>query len=192
MREFTGDMQLTKREVEDSQLLVTTPEKYDVVTRKGGDGSLGTMVSLIIIDEVHLLAEDRGAVLETIVARTLRYIETSQRLVRLVGLSATLPNYRDVASFLKVNPSTGLHYFGPEFRPVPLDMTLLGVTEKQRVKRNDMMNRLAHDKLVTALERGKQVRRGGGGSVVVVVLMVVQEDDDDDDDDDDNNVMMLL
>jgi hypothetical protein len=36
------------------QMLVTTPEKYDVVTRKGGDGSLGTMVSLIIIDEVHL------------------------------------------------------------------------------------------------------------------------------------------
>jgi len=35
------------------QMLVTTPEKYDVVTRKGGDGSLGTMVSLIIIDEVH-------------------------------------------------------------------------------------------------------------------------------------------
>ena len=56
VREFTGDMQLTKREVEESQLLVTTPEKYDVVTRKGGDGSLGTMVSLIIIDEVHLLA----------------------------------------------------------------------------------------------------------------------------------------
>ena len=104
-----------------------------------------------------VFAEDRGAVLETIVARTLRYIESSQRLVRLVGLSATLPNYRDVASFLKVNPSSGLHYFGPEYRPVPLDMTLLGVTEKQRVKRNDMMNRLAHDKLVTALERGKQV-----------------------------------
>jgi len=58
---------------------------------------------------------------------------------------------------MKVHPTSGLFFFGPEYRPVPLDTTLLGVTEKQRVKRNDMMNRLANDRLVTALERGKQV-----------------------------------
>ena len=67
------------------------------------------MVSLIIIDEIHLLADDRGAVIETIVARTQRYVESSQKLVRLVGLSATLPNYLDVASFLRVNNSTGVY-----------------------------------------------------------------------------------
>ena len=54
VREFTGDMQLTRQEVAESHLLVCTPEKYDVVTRKGGDGSLGTMVSLLIIDEARL------------------------------------------------------------------------------------------------------------------------------------------
>ena len=59
---------------------------------------------LLIIDEVHLLADDRGAVIETIVARTLRQVETSQNQIRLVGLSATLPNYMDVALFLRVNP----------------------------------------------------------------------------------------
>jgi len=31
-------------------------------------------VKLLIIDEVHLLNEDRGAVIETIVARTLRQV----------------------------------------------------------------------------------------------------------------------
>ena len=31
-------------------------------------------VKLLIIDEVHLLNEDRGAVIETIVARTLRLV----------------------------------------------------------------------------------------------------------------------
>lgn len=157
VREFTGDMQLSRQEVADSQLIVTTPEKWDVVTRKGGDGSLGTLVSLIIIDEVHLLAEDRGAVIETIVARTQRYIESSQSFVRIVGLSATLPNYEDVASFLRVNRSIGLFHFGPEFRPVPLRQTFIGVTEKQRVRRNNLMNRFAYDKAVAALENGKQV-----------------------------------
>lgn len=150
-------MQLTKQEVAESHLLVCTPEKYDVVTRKGGEGSLGTLVSLIIIDEVHLLADDRGAVIETIVARTQRFVETSQKFIRIVGLSATLPNYQDVATFLRVNHSSGLFYFGPEYRPIPLDQSFVGVTEKQRIKRNDQMNRHAFDKLVDALERGKQV-----------------------------------
>jgi antiviral helicase SLH1 len=91
VREFTGDMQLTKQEIMDAQVLVCTPEKYDVVTRKGGDGSLGTMVSLLIIDEVHLLADERGAVIETIVARTQRYVESSQKMVRY--FSKALPKY---------------------------------------------------------------------------------------------------
>jgi replicative superfamily II helicase len=31
--------------------------------------------------------------------------------VRLVALSATLPNYEDVATFLRVNPAKGLFFF---------------------------------------------------------------------------------
>jgi activating signal cointegrator complex subunit 3 len=157
VKEFTGDMQLTRQEIADSNLIVSTPEKWDVVTRKGGDGSLGTMISLIIIDEIHLLADERGAVLETIVARTQRYVESSQKLIRLVGLSATLPNYRDVASFLGVNQSTGMFFFGPEYRPVPLDMTFVGVTEKAKPRRDEQMNRSAYEKMVEALKKGKQV-----------------------------------
>lgn len=157
VREFTGDMNLTKQEIIDSQLIVTTPEKWDVVTRKGGDGSLGTMVSLIIIDEIHLLADDRGAVIETIVARTLRYVESSQHLVRLVGLSATLPNYMDVSTFLHVNPNTGCFFFGPEYRPVPLDLSFVGVTEKVKPKREDQMNKSAYEKMIEALKKNKQV-----------------------------------
>jgi activating signal cointegrator complex subunit 3 len=157
VKEYTGDMQLTKQEVADSHLLVCTPEKYDVVTRKGGEGSLGNSVSLIIIDEVHLLADERGAVIETIVARTQRYVESAQRMVRIVGLSATLPNYQDVASFLRVNPTTGLFFFGPEFRPVPLEQTYVGVTETQKFKQKNVMNRIAYEKMVAALTRGKQV-----------------------------------
>ena len=94
-------MQLTKAEINETQMIVTTPEKWDVVTRKSvGDTELTQKVRLLIIDEVHLLHEDRGAVIESIVARTLRLVETSQSLIRVVGLSATLPNYVDVAQFL--------------------------------------------------------------------------------------------
>ena len=55
VRELTGDMQLTKQEILQTQILVTTPEKWDVVTRKSlGDTSLSLLVKLLIIDEVYL------------------------------------------------------------------------------------------------------------------------------------------
>ena len=97
VREFTGDMHLTKSEIVATQIIVTTPEKWDVVTRKGtGDTELVQKVRLLIIDEVHMLHDDRGAVLESLVARTERQVESTQSLIRIVGLSATLPNYVDV------------------------------------------------------------------------------------------------
>lgn len=52
--ELTGDMQLSKKELAETQMIVTTPEKWDVITRKGGDVSVAAAVRLLIIDEVGL------------------------------------------------------------------------------------------------------------------------------------------
>ncbi|RDL31450.1 p-loop containing nucleoside triphosphate hydrolase [Venustampulla echinocandica] len=131
VRELTGDMHLTKKEIVQTQIIVTTPEKWDVVTRKGtGDTELVQKVRLLIIDEVHMLHDDRGSVLESLVARTERQVESTQSLIRIVGLSATLPNYVDVADFLKVNRYAGLFYFDASFRPVPLEQHFIGVKGK--------------------------------------------------------------
>ena len=98
--------------------------------------SLSLSFSLSLFqDEIHLLHDDRGPVLEAIVARTIRQIESTQELVRLVGLSATLPNFKDVATFLRVSPDKGLFYFDNSFRPVPLEQTYVGITEKKAMKR---------------------------------------------------------
>ncbi|KAF8165208.1 Sec63 Brl domain-containing protein [Crassisporium funariophilum] len=131
VRELTGDMQLSRAEIAKTQVIVTTPEKWDVVTRKPtGEGELASSLKLLIIDEVHLLNEGRGAVIETIVARTLRQVESSQSMIRIVGLSATLPNYKDVAEFLCVSPYKGLFYFDSSFRPIPLEQHFLGIKGK--------------------------------------------------------------
>ena len=53
-------------------------------------------------------------------------VESSQNMIRIVGLSATLPNYLDVARFLNVNPASGLFFFDGRFRPVPLQQTFIG------------------------------------------------------------------
>ncbi len=102
VRELTGDTQLTKQEIMKTQMLVTTPEKWDVITRKSlGDTSLSLLVKLLIIDEVHLLHDDRGSVIETIVARTLRQVESSQKMIRIVGLSGMVCH---IAVMQKSNP----------------------------------------------------------------------------------------
>lgn len=157
VKELTGDMQLSKRELAETQMIVTTPEKWDVITRKGGDVAVASLVKLLIIDEVHLLNDERGPVIETIIARTLRQVESSQRMIRIVGLSATLPNYQDVAAFLRVNAASGLFHFDASYRPVPLELSFVGVTVTNMTARTNMMNQICYDKVVDSLKRGYQV-----------------------------------
>ena len=54
-------------------------------------------------------------------------------MIRILGLSATLPNYLDVASFLHVNPYIGLFFFDSRFRPVPLGMSFIGIKSNNKV-----------------------------------------------------------
>ena len=159
VRELTGDMHLTKKEITETQIIVTTPEKWDVVTRKStGDTELVQKVRLLIIDEVHMLHDERGAVLESLVARTERQVESTQSLIRIVGLSATLPNYVDVADFLKVNRMQGLFYFDASFRPVPLEQHFIGVKGKPGSKSSrDNIDQVAFEKVKNMLEQGHQV-----------------------------------
>jgi activating signal cointegrator complex subunit 3 len=102
------------------------------------------------------LADERGAVIESVVARHHRLVEARQRQLRIVALSATLPNYHDVASFLQV-PERGLFFFGPEHRPVPLQQTLIGMATKDRNVKEAKMNELCYDIVIDSLRRGYQV-----------------------------------
>ncbi|XP_072962861.1 DExH-box ATP-dependent RNA helicase DExH12-like [Typha angustifolia] len=150
VRELSGDQNLTRQQIEETQIIVTTPEKWDIVTRKSGDRTYTQLVKLLIIDEIHLLHDNRGPVLESIVARTVRQIETTKELIRLVGLSATLPNYEDVALFLRVNPSRGLFHFDNSYRPCPLAQQYIGITVKKPLQRFQLMNEICYEKVIAA------------------------------------------
>ncbi|XP_034729365.1 activating signal cointegrator 1 complex subunit 3 [Etheostoma cragini] len=158
VKELTGDMQLTKGEILRTQMLVTTPEKWDVVTRKSvGDVALSQIVRLLILDEVHLLHEDRGPVLESLVARTIRQVESTQSMIRILGLSATLPNYLDVAAFLHVNPYIGLFFFDSRFRPVPLGQTFVGIKSTNKIQQLHDMEEVCYNKVLEQVKAGHQV-----------------------------------
>jgi len=157
VKELTGDTQLTRKDISDTQMLVVTPEKWDVITRKSADAALTSLVKLLIIDEIHLLNEERGSVIEAIVARTLRQVESSQQQIRIVGLSATLPTYKDVAVFLRVNVARDLFYFDSSYRPVPLETCFVGVMGSNINKVKASMNEICYKKVLDRVKQGYQV-----------------------------------
>ena len=150
---MTGDMQLSRAEIDETNIIVATPEKWDIVTRKAGDKYFLDFIKLVIIDEIHLLHDNRGPVLEGIVARTLRYTEQTGNHVRLVGLSATLPNYRDVADFLRVEEGKGLYYFDGTFRPIPLEQQYIGITDKKGLKKMLLLKELLYQKVMERVNK---------------------------------------
>ncbi|KAL3514908.1 hypothetical protein ACH5RR_027625 [Cinchona calisaya] len=149
VKELSGDQTLTRQQIDETQIIVTTPEKWDIITRKSGDRTYTQLVKLLIIDEIHLLHDNRGPVLESIVARTVRQIETTKEHIRLVGLSATLPNYEDVALFLRVDVKKGLFHFDNSYRPVPLAQQYVGISVKKPLQRFQLMNDVCYEKVVS-------------------------------------------
>ena len=52
--ELTGDHQLSKEQINQTQVIVCTPEKWDIITRKSGERTYTQLVSLLIIVSEHL------------------------------------------------------------------------------------------------------------------------------------------
>ena len=78
-------------------------------------------------------------------------------MIRIIGLSATLPNYIDVSRFLNVNPYVGLFYFDGRFRPVPLGQTFIGLKAPGILQRLEDMDRVCYEKVVDQVKEGHQV-----------------------------------
>eukprot|EP00798_Chlamydomonas_sp_ICE-L_P019205 gene19205-25823_t len=148
VRELTGDINMTKSEIDETQIIVVTPEKWDIITRKSDDRTYANLVRLIIIDEIHLLHDDRGPVLESIIARTIRQVEATQEMTRIVGLSATLPNFEDVADLLRIQKDKGLFHFDNTYRPCPLAQQYIGITVKKPLQRFQLMNEITYQKVL--------------------------------------------
>jgi activating signal cointegrator complex subunit 3 len=129
MTELTGDFSPDIQALQHADLLITTPEKWDSISRNWQHRTYVKKVGLVVIDEIHLLGNDRGPVLEAIVSR-MRYISSQQdELIRIVGLSTALANARDVADWLGIE-DIGLYNFHPSVRPVPMEVHIQGFAGK--------------------------------------------------------------
>lgn len=127
---FTGEESpRTISELNAYDLIVTTPEKFDSASRKWRNPGYEFVsdVRLLIIDEVHLLDSDsRGDALEALVSRMRRIAEEKGHKLRIIAMSATIPNVADVAEWLGVVPEN-CFIFGETERPVPLHIHVEGI-----------------------------------------------------------------
>ncbi|KAK5958237.1 ATP-dependent DNA helicase MER3 [Knufia fluminis] len=127
--EMTGDTDFnTLRNVASASIIITTPEKWDSVTRKWKDNAkLMTMIRLFMVDEVHILKDQRGATLEAIVSR----MKSVGNDIRFIALSATIPNSEDIATWLTKNQQARhlpaiREVFDDSYRSVQLKKHILG------------------------------------------------------------------
>jgi replicative superfamily II helicase len=129
--ECTGEHRLSHRELWRSHIIVSTPEKWDIITRHADERPLFRFLKIVIIDEIHILGDPkRGPVLERCVARMHHETALFGSRMRLVGLSATLPNYEDVAVFLRAKLNEAVFTFPDEERPCPLDVRIIALKHR--------------------------------------------------------------
>ncbi|NXE89365.1 HFM1 helicase, partial [Menura novaehollandiae] len=137
-KELTGDTLIDDLfEIHHADIIITTPEKWDSMTRRWRDNSIVQLVRLFLIDEVHVIKdESRGATLEVVVSRMKtvqsslwRLLENhdSVRPLRFVAVSATIPNTEDIAEWLSDSkmPAVCLK-IDEDQRPVKLRKIVLG------------------------------------------------------------------
>lgn len=125
--ELTGETATDLKLLEKGQIIISTPEKWDAISRRWKQRKHVQQVSLFIVDELHLIGGQGGPVLEVIVSR-MRYIasQSENNKIRILALSTSLANAKDLGEWIGAT-SHGLFNFPPGVRPVPLEIHIQGI-----------------------------------------------------------------
>ncbi|XP_068055962.1 probable ATP-dependent DNA helicase HFM1 isoform X4 [Anomalospiza imberbis] len=162
-KELTGDTLMDDLfEIHHADIIITTPEKWDSMTRRWRDNSIVQLVRLFLIDEVHVIKdESRGATLEVVVSRMKTIQSSLWRLLekhdavpplRFVAVSATIPNTQDFCATRKgVQQAASVLAKDAKF--------LLSIEQKQRLQ--GFANSLKDSKLRDLLTYGVAYHHAG-------------------------------
>ena len=122
---LTGDSSSDLKLLAKGQVIIGTPEHWDVLSRRWRQRKHVQGVALMIFDEMHHIGGETGPVLEVVCSRTRYMSQQLGRNVRIVALSSSMANAKDVGGWLGVT-SQNMFNFHPNTRPLPLDLHIQG------------------------------------------------------------------
>lgn len=122
---LTGETATDMKLLAKSNIIISIPEHWDVLSRRWKQRKNVQNVHLFIVDELQLLGGTDGPTLEVVCSR-MRFIGAQlQKPIRMVALSHSLANAKDVAQWLGC-PANATFNFHPNVRPVPLELHIQG------------------------------------------------------------------
>jgi helicase len=104
----TGELDSSSKHLQNYDVIFTTYEKLDSLLRHRSEWLAS--IGLLVIDEVHMLATDRGPTIEMAVTK-LRFLNQG---LQVLALSATIPNSSEIAEWLDAE------LVESSYRPIPL------------------------------------------------------------------------
>ena len=122
---LTGETGTDLKLLAKGQIIVTTADKWDILSRRWKQRKNVQSINLFIVDELHLIGGEDGPVLEVVCSR-MRYISSQiDKPIRIIALSASLTDAKDVAQWLGCNANATFN-FHPSVRPIPLELHVQG------------------------------------------------------------------
>ncbi|AET40412.1 DNA helicase Ecym_6004 [Eremothecium cymbalariae DBVPG len=137
--------------VRTSNIIITTPEKWDLLTRKWNDYErLFRLIRLIMVDEIHILRDQRGSTLEVVLTR----MNTMCNDIRIIAVSATVPNALDISEWLKSgsnNSPAETLIFDDSYRQVMLEKFVYGYPSS--TKNDFQLDSMYNSKLIEIINK---------------------------------------
>lgn len=131
--EVTGDTDIDDySSIKAANVIFTTPEKWDSVTRKWKEHSSQMKnILLFLIDEVHMVGDtERGSIIEAVISRMKCIKEVTNSSLRFIAVSATIPNPEDFASWLSSSSGDSICFnLDESYRPVPLQKVVISYND---------------------------------------------------------------
>jgi pre-mRNA-splicing helicase BRR2 len=121
---LVGETTADLKSLEQGDLVIATPEHWDMISRRWKQRKNVQAVALLVVDEIHLLGSDVGPVIEVIVSRTRFMASQLETKIRIVALSASLGNARDLGEWIGCGQggNNTVFNFHSNVRPVPMEI----------------------------------------------------------------------
>lgn len=163
---LTGETGTDLKLLAKGQIIVTTSEKWDVLSRRWKQRKNVQNLQLFIVDELQLIGGEEGPVLEVVCSR-MRYISSQiEKQIRIVALSSSLGDARDIAQWLGCNTNATFN-FHPSVRPIPLELHIQGFNVTHTATRiatmskpvyNAILKYSSHKPVIVFVSSRKQAR----------------------------------